>query len=73
MNCPHCQHALTPHEVAIIASPQIGALLAALKTKPSGGRPRSTGPRCPCGLLTVKMAAIRHHHCERKPLEIPYP
>lgn len=55
MNCPHCQHPLTKQEV--------GALFSGLKTKPSGGRPRSAAPRCACGLLTVKMAALRHHHC----------
>lgn len=28
------------------------------------GRPRSGKPRCPCGLMTKKLAKIRCHHCE---------
>jgi hypothetical protein len=28
-----------------------------------GGRPRSSKPRCPCGMMTARRAAARHHHC----------
>ena len=28
-----------------------------------GGRPRSKGPRCPCGAMTLKRARARGHKC----------
>jgi hypothetical protein len=31
------------------------------------GRPRSKKRRCPCGLMTLKLARIRCHHCEPAP------
>jgi hypothetical protein len=29
-----------------------------------GGRPRSAGPRCPCGAMTAARAKARRHKCE---------
>lgn len=54
MNCPHCQHELTPSEIA--------ALLASLR-KTRGGRTRSA-QRCPCGMMTVDRALKRGHKCD---------
>lgn len=28
------------------------------------GRPRTTAPRCYCGMMTAKLATVRGHHCE---------
>jgi hypothetical protein len=28
-----------------------------------GGRPRTKGPRCPCGAMTLKRARARAHKC----------
>lgn len=30
----------------------------------NGGRPRTDAPRCPCGRMTARLAALRCHHCE---------
>lgn len=29
----------------------------------NGGRPRSAVPRCTCGVMTLKRALARAHHC----------
>jgi hypothetical protein len=29
----------------------------------NGGRPKSDAPRCACGQMTAKLAAIRKHKC----------
>lgn len=31
------------------------------------GRPRTDAPRCACGLMTAKLAAIRKHACSSVP------
>lgn len=31
--------------------------------RPGAGRKPSNAPRCPCGLMTVKCALLRHHYC----------
>jgi hypothetical protein len=31
----------------------------------AGGRPRTAGPRCPCGEMTAKRAKARYHKCGR--------
>ena len=31
--------------------------------RPGAGRPRAKGPRCPCGVMTLKRAIARWHKC----------
>lgn len=47
---------------AQIISDHARAMNAARKTR-GGGRPRTKGPRCPCGAMTEKRATARAHKC----------
>lgn len=61
MECPHCEHKLTPEEVKTLW----GRYTANLRTVHRGGkegRPRSKR-RCPCGAMTRDRAAKRNHQC----------
>lgn len=32
----------------------------------NASKPRSKGPRCPCGIMTLKRAKARLHQCSKK-------
>ena len=39
-------------------------LLSAMRKTHGGGRPRTEGPRCPCGEMTLRRAEARKHKCK---------
>ena len=60
--CEHCGHAISAKQVAeIIAA--AGRVNAGKREVRAGGRPRGDAPRCKCGEMTERLAAIRGHKC----------
>lgn len=59
MNCPHCEHELTPEEIRALW----GSYCGTLQTPHAGpGRPRWK-KRCRCGAMTIARAKQRNHKC----------
>jgi hypothetical protein len=58
------------HALELADASDLARALAAKREKPTGGaregagRPRSDAPRCACGAMTRKLAAIRRHECK---------